>query len=114
MCGRRLVLECDQEVLGSKGGSGVRRQLDGRSPRNGELGAAQSVLAPSIGRRLPLGLDQRRVAQMRLGRTLRKIISLVTVQQRTESPLSVLRRQSDPLETQPQIIILFTPPPVLI
>src|SRR5262245_40837631 len=113
MCGR-FVLESDQEVLSSKGGSGPRRQLDVRPPRNGELGVAQSVLAPIISWHLPLGLDQRRVAQMRLGRTLRKIIALVSVQQGTERPLSVLRLQSDPLETQPQIIVLFTPPPVLI
>src|SRR5262245_41797083 len=114
MCGRRLVLECDQEMLSAERRSGLRRQLDGRSSRNGKLGVAQSVLAPTIGRRLPFGLDQRRVSQMRLGRTLRQIITLVTVEQRTKRPLSMLRHQSDPLETQPQIIILFTPPPVLV
>src|SRR5262249_17628467 len=36
------------------------------------------------------------------------------MQQGTESPLSVLRHQSHTLETQPQIIILMTPTPILI
>jgi hypothetical protein len=49
---------------------------------------------------------------MRVGRTLRKVIALVTVQQGIERPLAVLRLQSDPLKAQPQIIVLFAPSPV--
>src|SRR5215813_274196 len=56
--GGRLVLKSDHEVLRAKCGSGPWRQLDIRSPRDGELGVAQSILAPVIGWHLPLGLDQ--------------------------------------------------------
>src|SRR5262245_16074347 len=57
MCGR-LVVETDHEVLSAKCLSGLRRQLNIRPPRDRELGAAQSILAPIIGWNLPFGLDQ--------------------------------------------------------